>query len=73
MHSWHLHGHSFYVVGFGFGTFNEETDPESSNLDDPVRQDTVSVLPLRWTAFRVNTSQTYHSNILNFLIQAYFS
>lgn len=73
MHSWHLHGHSFYVVGFGFGTFNEETDPESSNLDDPVRQDTVSVLTLRWTAFRVSTSQTYHSNILNFLIQAYFS
>ena len=41
MHSWHLHRHSFYVVGFGFGTFNEGTDPESFNLDNPVRQYTV--------------------------------
>ena len=30
MHSWHLHGNPFYVVGFGFGTFDEATDPESS-------------------------------------------
>mmetsp|Transcript_26549 Transcript_26549/g.43549 ORF Transcript_26549/g.43549 Transcript_26549/m.43549 type:complete len:498 (+) Transcript_26549:576-2069(+) len=52
MHSWHLHGHSFYVVGFGFGTFDEKTDPASYNLNNPVRRDTVSVLPLGWTAIR---------------------
>ena len=54
MHSWHLHGHQFYVVGFGFGTFDEETDPESYNLVNPVRRDTIAVLPLGWTALRVS-------------------
>jgi len=52
MHSWHLHGHSFYVVGHGFGTFDDETDPASYNLENPVRRDTASVLPLGWTAIR---------------------
>ena len=54
MHLWHLHGHQFYVVGFGFGTFGEETDPESYNLVNPVRRDTVAVLPLGWTALMVS-------------------
>eukprot|EP00546_Thalassionema_frauenfeldii_P010122 CAMPEP_0178929318 /NCGR_PEP_ID=MMETSP0786-20121207/20504_1 /TAXON_ID=186022 /ORGANISM="Thalassionema frauenfeldii, Strain CCMP 1798" /LENGTH=639 /DNA_ID=CAMNT_0020605503 /DNA_START=58 /DNA_END=1977 /DNA_ORIENTATION=- len=56
MHSWHTHGFKFYVVGFGFGTFDETTDQESYNLVNPVRRDTVSLLPLGWTAirFRVN-------------------
>lgn len=54
MHSFHLHGHHFYVVGFGFGTFDEETDPASYNLENPVRRDTVAVLPLGWTAIRVS-------------------
>jgi len=54
MHSWHLHGHSFYVVGFGFGNFDENTDPASYNLVDPVRRDTNVVLPYGWTAIRVS-------------------
>lgn len=52
MHSWHLHGHSFYVVGFGFGTFDEDSDPDSYNLVNPVYRDTASLLPLGWTAIR---------------------
>jgi len=54
MHSWHLHGHPFYVVGYGFGTFDEASDPKSYNLINPVRRDTVAVLPLGWTAIRVS-------------------
>jgi len=54
MHSWHLHGHSFYVVGSGFGTFDEETDHESYNLVNPVRRDTVALLPLGWVVIRVS-------------------
>ena len=54
MHSWHLHGHSFYVVGSGFGTYDEEADLTSYNLDNPVRRDTVTVLPFGWTAIRVS-------------------
>ena len=52
MHSHHLHGHSFWVVGQGFGTFDEETDPKSYNLVNPVRRDTVTLLPRGWVAFR---------------------
>lgn len=54
MHSWHLHGHSFYVVGAGFGSYDEAVDPASYNLDNPVRRDTVTVLPYGWTAIRVS-------------------
>ena len=54
MHSWHLHGHSFYVVGFGFGTFDEASDIATYNLVNPVLRDTVAVLPLGWTAIRVS-------------------
>ena len=60
MHSWHLHGHSFYVVGSGFGTYDEETDPASYNLENPVRRDTVTVLPYGWTAIRVSCSTAEH-------------
>eukprot|EP00804_Cyclotella_cryptica_P023692 CCRYP_019323-RA/>CCRYP_019323-RA protein AED:0.11 eAED:0.08 QI:0/0/0/1/1/1/4/0/564 len=52
MHAWHLHGHNFYVVGRGFGTFDENTDVASYNLINPVRRDTATLLPLGWTAFR---------------------
>ncbi len=54
MHSWHLHGHSFYVVGSGVGNFDENTDPASYNLINPVRRDTCVVLPYGWTAIRVS-------------------
>jgi laccase len=54
MHSWHLHGHSFYVVGSGSGVFDESTDPTSYNLVNPVRRDTMTVLPYGWTAIRVS-------------------
>jgi laccase len=62
MHSWHLHGHSFYVVGSGSGVFDENTDPASYNLVNPVRRDTMTVLPYGWTAIRV--SQNSESNHL---------
>ena len=52
MHTWHLHGHSFYVVGYGFGIYDENTDPASYNLVNPVRRDTNVVLPFGWTAIR---------------------
>lgn len=55
MHAWHLHGHSFYVVGMGFGTFDEATDVASYNLINPVRRDTATLLPLGWTALRVSS------------------
>jgi len=52
MHSWHLHGHFFYVVGQGNGTFVESEDWKKYNLVDPLRRDTVAVYPNGWTAIR---------------------
>jgi L-ascorbate oxidase len=52
IHSWHLHGHSFWIVGQGNGTFDSETDPASFNLVNPVRRDTASLWPYGWTALR---------------------
>ncbi|PRQ52349.1 putative laccase [Rosa chinensis] len=34
-HPMHLHGHSFYVLGFGFGDFLAERDSKGYNLIDP--------------------------------------
>jgi L-ascorbate oxidase len=52
MHAWHLHGHSFWIVGQGSGTFDPETDPANYNLLNPVRRDTATLWPLGWTALR---------------------
>jgi len=71
-------GNPFYVVGYGFGTFDEETDPKSYNLVNPVRRDTVSLLPLGWTAIRVSPGQStpfcelYESRYTSSLTQSSF-
>jgi L-ascorbate oxidase len=51
-HAWHLHGHSFWIVGQGNGTFDAETDPDTFNLVNPLRRDTLSLWPYGWTALR---------------------
>ncbi|KAI1747539.1 hypothetical protein F4782DRAFT_543438 [Xylaria castorea] len=47
-HPWHLHGHSFQIVGWGPGLFGTPaTSPDSTtttwNLENPMRRDTVTV------------------------------
>ncbi|KAI3760821.1 hypothetical protein L1987_51220 [Smallanthus sonchifolius] len=51
-HPMHLHGHSFYVVGWGFGNFDRNKDPLNSNLVDPPLQQTITVPRNGWTAIR---------------------
>lgn len=51
-HSWHMHGRAFWVVGQGQGTFDPNTDAAAFNLENPVRRDTLSLLPYGWTAIR---------------------
>ncbi|CAL5348673.1 unnamed protein product [Camellia sinensis] len=51
-HPMHLHGYSFYFVGFGFGNFNNETDPTGYNLVDPPEANTVGVPTNGWAAIR---------------------
>ncbi|KAJ1424939.1 Multicopper oxidase, type 1 [Sesbania bispinosa] len=51
-HPIHLHGYSFYVVGWGFGNFDKDKDPLKYNLVDPPYQNTVSIPKNGWTAIR---------------------
>lgn len=51
-HPMHLHGYSFYVVGRGFGNFDEERDPVRYNLVDPPYENTVGVPKNGWAAVR---------------------
>ncbi|KAK4483969.1 hypothetical protein RD792_011180, partial [Penstemon davidsonii] len=51
-HPMHLHGFSFYVVGWGFGNFDEAKDPLDYNLVDPQRRNTIIVPKNGWVAIR---------------------
>ncbi|KAI1376948.1 putative multicopper oxidase [Hypoxylon crocopeplum] len=42
-HPWHLHGHTFQVVGWGKGSFGTADSGTTWNLDNPMRRDTVTV------------------------------
>uniref|UniRef100_A0A2N9FRK7 Plastocyanin-like domain-containing protein n=1 Tax=Fagus sylvatica TaxID=28930 RepID=A0A2N9FRK7_FAGSY len=50
--TWHLDGHSFFVVGMEFGTWNESR-MAIYNLDDAISRSTVQVYPFAWTAILV--------------------
>ncbi|XP_019154857.1 PREDICTED: laccase-15-like [Ipomoea nil] len=51
-HPMHLHGYSFYVVGWGFGNFDKDKDPLNYNLVDPPLHNTIAVPKNAWTAIR---------------------
>ncbi|KAL3721671.1 hypothetical protein ACJRO7_034067 [Eucalyptus globulus] len=51
-HPWHLHGHDFWVLGYGTGKFDAENDPKKYNLANPIMKNTVAVHPYGWTALR---------------------
>ncbi|RVW45339.1 putative laccase-9 [Vitis vinifera] len=55
-HPMHLHGYSFYVVGWGFGNFDGNRDPLRYNLVDPPFQNTISVPSNGWVAIRFEAS-----------------
>lgn len=51
-HPMHFHGHSFYVVGWGFGNFDPDKDPLKYNLVNPPKQSTFSVPKGGWAVIR---------------------
>ncbi|KAA8530896.1 hypothetical protein F0562_005645 [Nyssa sinensis] len=51
-HPWHLHGHDFWVLGYGKGKFDLYNDPKNYNLVNPIMKNTVAVQPYGWTALR---------------------
>ncbi|XP_042484611.1 L-ascorbate oxidase [Macadamia integrifolia] len=52
IHPWHLHGHDFWVLGYGEGKFNEKRDVKKFNLKNPPLRNTVVIFPYGWTALR---------------------
>ncbi|XP_061371418.1 laccase-15-like [Gastrolobium bilobum] len=51
-HPMHLHGTSFYAVGYGFGNFDKHKDPMKYNLIDPPLINTVLVPINGWATIR---------------------
>lgn len=51
-HPWHLHGHDFWVLGYGEGKFDIYNDPMKYNLVNPIMKNTVPVHHYGWTALR---------------------
>nr|GFA79739.1 laccase/diphenol oxidase family protein [Tanacetum cinerariifolium] len=55
-HPMHLHGFNFYVVGWGYGNFDNKTDPLNYNLLDPPFRNTVLVPINGWATIRFKAS-----------------
>ncbi|GLT56759.1 hypothetical protein SLA2020_297780 [Shorea laevis] len=51
IHPWHLHGHDFWVLGYGEGKFTE-ADVKKFNLKNPPLKNTAVIFPFGWTALR---------------------
>lgn len=54
IHPWHLHGHDFWVLGYGEGMFSK-SDEKKLNLKNPPLRNTVVIFPYGWTALRFVT------------------
>ncbi|GLJ51157.1 hypothetical protein SUGI_1088830 [Cryptomeria japonica] len=52
IHPWHLHGHDFWILGYGDGVFDPAKDPLNYNTVNPPLRNTVAVFPYGWTAIR---------------------
>lgn len=61
-HPMHLHGHSFFVVGLGFGNFDKDKDPLKYNLIDPPLMNTVTVPRNGWAAIRFRANNPGKEN-----------
>ncbi|KAK6924119.1 Multicopper oxidase, N-terminal [Dillenia turbinata] len=66
-HPWHLHGHDFWVLGYGQGKFDFNNDPKKYNLANPIMKNTVPVHPYGWTALRFQSDNpgvwSFHCHI----------
>ncbi|KAG6550759.1 hypothetical protein Mapa_007663 [Marchantia paleacea] len=51
IHPWHLHGHDFWVLGYGNGVFNS-SDYAKLNYYNPPLRNTAPLFPYGWTVLR---------------------
>ncbi|KAK2663207.1 hypothetical protein Ddye_001781 [Dipteronia dyeriana] len=67
IHPWHLHGHDFWVLGYGEGKFTKE-DEKKFNLKNPPLRNTAVIFLYWWTALRFVTDNpgvwAFHCNIV---------
>ncbi|KAI7743636.1 hypothetical protein M8C21_012058 [Ambrosia artemisiifolia] len=54
IHPWHLHGHDFWVMGYGEGKFSKKNIGKF-NLKNPPLRNTAVIFPYGWTALRFVT------------------
>ena len=52
VHPWHLHGHEFWVLGYGEGVFDPARHTATFNTKNPPLRNTVPLFPYGWTAIR---------------------
>jgi L-ascorbate oxidase len=57
-HPWHLHGHDFWVLGYGDDRYDAGEDFGRLNVDDPPLRNTAVVFPHGWTALRFVADNT---------------
>ncbi|XAR60286.1 L-ascorbate oxidase [Bertholletia excelsa] len=55
IHPWHLHGHNFWVLGYGEGKFWPEKHEKTFNLKNPPLRNMAVIFPYGWTALRFVT------------------
>ncbi|RVW17988.1 Laccase-1 [Vitis vinifera] len=58
-HPMHLHGYSFYLVGWGFRNFDKNRDPLRYNLVDPPFQNTISIPTNGWGSNQIRGIQPW--------------
>ena len=51
IHPWHLHGHDFWMLGYGEGRLTKG-DEAKFNLKNPPLRNTTVIFPYGWTALR---------------------
>ena len=57
-HPWHLHGHKFWVVGMGKGTWNGSQEQiDSLSPKNASKRDTITVIPDAVTPFKNKPQQ----------------
>ena len=76
-HPWHMHGHSFWIVGHGEGTYDPEIDVNNYNLVNPVLRDTLVLHPRGWVALRFVANNpgawVFHCHIGTFIFDFLFN
>ncbi|KAG8075471.1 hypothetical protein GUJ93_ZPchr0006g41475 [Zizania palustris] len=57
-HPWHLHGHDFWVLGYGDGRYDPLKHEATLNTVDPPLRNTAVVFPHGWTVLRFIANNT---------------